>query len=87
MINEQIPPYKELVMARAYTGLEKFHLFSQYCSGPFKAAWENDLAQKFCTNPVRTNPAFDRALIGTWFRFYGTTDLRKAALKMISKIK
>ena len=45
MTNEQIPPYKELTMARAYTGPDKFPFFVQYCSGPFKAAWENELAQ------------------------------------------
>ena len=55
MINEQIPPYKELAMARAYTGPEKFHIFGQYCLGPFKAAWEHELAQKFCTNAVHTH--------------------------------
>ena len=87
MINEQIPPYKELAMARANTGPEKFHFFGQYCSGLFKAAWENELDQFFCTNAVRTNPAFDRALIGTWICFYGQTELWKAALKMISKLK
>ena len=63
MINEQIPLYKELAMARAYTGPEKFHFFGQYCSGPFKAIWENELAQFFCTNSVRTNSAFIHALI------------------------
>ena len=52
MLNEQIPPYKELAVARAYTGPEKFHFFGQYCSGPFKAAWENELAQNFRTNAV-----------------------------------
>ena len=87
MINKQIPPYKELVMARAYTGPEKFHLFGHYCLGPFKAAWDNELAQHFHTNAVCTNPAFDRALVGTLICFYGQTDWRKAALKMISKIK
>ena len=69
MINEQIPPYKELAMARAYTGPEKFHFFGQYCSGSFKAALENEFDQKFCTNAVRTNLAFDRLLIVTWIRF------------------
>ena len=78
---------KELAMALAHTGPEKFHFFGQYCSGPFKAAWENELAQNFRTNAVRTNPVFDCALIGTWICFYGKTDLRKAALKMISKLK
>ena len=65
MINEQIPPYKELAMARTYTGPKKCHFFGQYCLGPFKAAWENEIAQNFRTNAVRTNPAFDRALVGT----------------------
>ena len=32
---------------------------------PFKAAWENELVQFFCTNAVCTNPTFDCALIGT----------------------
>ena len=65
IINEQILPYKELAMAGAYAGPAKFRFFGQYCPGPFKAAWENELAQNFCTNAVRTNPAFDRALVGT----------------------
>ena len=70
MINEQIPPYKELAMARVYTGSEKFHFFGQHCSGPFKTAWKNDLARNFRTNAVRTNPAFDRASIGIWIGFF-----------------
>ena len=86
-INEQIPPYKELASALNYTGPKKFHNFGQYCLGTFKAAWENKLAQHFRTHVSRTNTAFDRALVGSWTRFYGQTDLRKAALKMISKLK
>ena len=87
MINAQIPPYKQLAMARAYTGPEKFHFFGQYCLGPFKAVWENELAKNFRPNALHTNPAFVRALVGTWIFFYGQTDLRKTALKMISKHK
>ena len=30
VINEQIPPYKELTTALNYSGLEKFHNFGQY---------------------------------------------------------
>ena len=65
MINEQIPPYKELATSLEYTGPEKFHNFGQYCLSVFKAAWENELAQNFRTNALRTNPVFDRALVGT----------------------
>ena len=46
-INQQIPPYKELAMARTYTGPEKFHFFGQYYSGSFKASWKNELTQFF----------------------------------------
>jgi len=74
-------------MAPAYTGPKKFHFFGQYFSCPFKAVWKNELAQIFRTNASRTNQAFDHALIGTWIRIYGQTNLRKAALKMISKLK
>ena len=61
MINRQIPPYKELAMARAYTGPDKFHFFGQYCSGPFKAAWENELTQIFAQMPcVQTQRSIAR---------------------------
>ena len=70
-----------------YTGPEKFHKFGQYCSGAFKPAWENEISQKFCTNATRTNPAFNRALIGTWMQFYEQTDFQKAGLKMLLKLK
>ena len=86
-IKEEIPPFKDLATSFRYTGLEKFHNFGQYCLGAFKAAWENELAQNFQTNALRTNPAFDRVLAGNWTRFYGHTDLRKAVLKMILKLK
>ena len=85
-INKQILSHKELASALNCTGLEKFHNFGQYCSGAYEATWENELAQNFRTI-LRTNPAFDRALVGTWIHVYGQVDLRKAALKMISKLK
>ena len=47
----------------------------------------NKQTQNFRTNAAHTNPASDRALVRTWICFYGQTDLRKAALKMISKLK
>ena len=86
MINGQIPLYEELATALDYTGLEKFHNCGQHYLGVFKAAWENELVQSFCTNALRTAPAFDRALVGTWQRINGQTDLRKAALNMTSKL-
>ena len=69
MINEHIPSYDEIAAVLNYTVSEKFHNFDQYCSSAFKAARENDLVKNVCTNMVyttRTNPAFDRVLIGTW---------------------
>ena len=59
MIYEQIPTYKTLATALNYTGPEKFHNFDMYCFGPFKVVCGNELAQLFCINVRRTNPAFD----------------------------
>ena len=79
-MNKQIPPYKDLASTLEYTGPEKFHNFVQYCLNAFKVALENELAQNFSTNALRTNLAFDR--VGTWTHFYGQTDLQKDALKI-----
>ena len=70
MINKQIPSYKDPVTSLEYTGPNKFHNFGQYCSGAFKAAWKNGLAQNFHKNALRINPAYDLELVGAWTRFY-----------------
>ena len=72
--------FMDLTTALNEARLEIFHNFGQYCSEVVKAAWENELAQKFCTNALHTNPVFNRALIGTWAQFYGKTNFRYQAL-------
>jgi hypothetical protein len=86
-INEQLPIFFELSNALGYTGLQKFNHFGQYLSGAFKLAWENEVRTNYAANHQRTHPGFDRALIGTWIRFYGQQDLRKAGLKLIASLK
>ena len=86
-VQEQLPIFFSLANQRGYNGLDKFTHFGECLSGPFKSTWENELNANFAANHLRTNPGFRRALIGTWVRFYGQPDLRKAGLKYVSKLK
>ena len=86
-VSEQLQLYDSLATSLVYTGPQKFDNYSTYLSGAFKSAWENELNADHPTGHQRTVPGFKRALRATWSRFYGETDLRKGALKMLTNLK
>ena len=51
------------------------------CRARSSQAWTSEVQDNFNANHLKTKPGFRRALIGTWKRFYGQPDLRKAGLK------
>ena len=86
-INEQLPIFFDLAATLGYTGPNKFQHFGQYLSGTCKSAWENELRTNFSANNQRTHQGFRRALIATWSRVYGQTDLRKGGIKYLVNLK
>ena len=86
-VNENLTEYDQLATALGYNGSQKNSNYPNYLSGPMKSAWLLESAENLSRNNQRTIAGFSNALIGSWKRFYGQRDLRKAGLKLIRKLK